>query len=78
MEIVNVTCRLPVDDVAFVDSMARVTERDRSYFIKKAVSEYVALHRLQLEEVEKAIEEADAGHFATDADVKAVCAKLGA
>jgi predicted transcriptional regulator len=76
MEKINVTCRLAADDVAFLDKLAESTERDRSYLIKKAVSEYIALHRWQIEEVERAIKEADAGLFATDKQVKAAFAEL--
>ena len=72
MEKVNVTCRLDAQDVAFLDRLAAMTERDRSYLIKKAVSDYIALQRWQIEEVERAVAEADAGQFATDKQVRAV------
>lgn len=76
MEKINVTCRLDKDDVAFLDKLAQLTERDRSYLIKKAVSEYVALHKWQIEEVEKALGEADAGQFATDKEVRSTFSEL--
>lgn len=76
MEKVNVTCRLDKDDVAFLDKLAELTERDRSYLIKKAVSDYVALHKWQIEEVEKALVEADAGQFATDKEVRSTFSEL--
>lgn len=78
MERVNVTCRLPVDDVQFLDRMAEVTERDRSYLIKKAVEEYITSQRWQLEEIDRGIAEADAGDFATDEEVEAAFRELGA
>jgi len=71
MEKVNVTCRLDAQDVAFLDKLAEVTERDRSYLIKKAVADYIALHRWQIEEIEQAIKEADEGQFASDKEVRA-------
>ena len=76
MEKVNVTCRLAAEDVAFLDKLGTLWDRDRSYLIKKAVSEYVALHRWQIEEVEQAVKEADAGLFASDKQVKAAFAEL--
>jgi RHH-type rel operon transcriptional repressor/antitoxin RelB len=76
MEKINVTCRLAADDVAFLDKLAGTLERDRSYLIKKAVSEYVALHRWQIDEVENSVTEADAGDFATDTQVRAAFADL--
>jgi RHH-type transcriptional regulator, rel operon repressor / antitoxin RelB len=76
MEKVNVTCRLASEDVAFLDKLGTLWDRDRSYLVKKAVSEYVALHRWQIEEIDKAIEEADAGMFASDKQVKAAFAEF--
>ena len=76
MEKINVTCRLAADDVAFLDKLAGTLERDRSYLIKKAVSEYVALHRWQIDAIESAIKEADAGDFASDKQVRAAFAEL--
>jgi RHH-type rel operon transcriptional repressor/antitoxin RelB len=69
---VNVTCRLSAEDVAFLDKLAEVRDRDRSYLIKQAVSEYIALQRWQIEEIERAMEEAKAGKFAPDKEVRAM------
>lgn len=76
MERINVTCRLPAQDVAFLDRIATALERDRSYLIKKAVEEYIESQRWLIEQVEKSIAQADAGEFASDADVKAAFAEL--
>jgi predicted transcriptional regulator len=76
MEKVNITCRLDAEDVAFLDKLAAMTERDRSYLIKKAVAEYIALQRWQIEEVERAVAEADAGMFATEKEVRAAFTDL--
>jgi len=78
MERVNVTCRLPVEDIAFLDKIAINMERDRSYLIKKAVEDYIASQRWQLAEIRKGIAEADAGDFASDAEVDAVFREFGA
>lgn len=76
MERINVTCRLDAEDVAFLDKLGQSMERDRSYLIKKAVSEYIALHRWQVEEVERALAEYQAGDFATDKQVKQMFKEL--
>lgn len=78
MEKVNVTCRLPAEDVAFLDSIATNMERDRSYLIKKAVEEYIASQRWQLEEIDRGLTEIDAGEFASDEEVEAAFRELGA
>ena len=38
--------------------------------IKQAVANFVELHRWQIEEIERAVKEADAGLFATDEEVE--------
>lgn len=69
-EKVNVTVRLDPDTVAFLDKLAEVEDRDRSYMIKQAVANFVRLHRWQIEEIEKAVKEADAGLFASEEEVE--------
>lgn len=66
MEKVNVTCRLNADDVAFLDTLGAQLERDRSYLIKQAVAKFIAEQRWQVEEVKRAMAEADAGNVLTD------------
>ncbi len=69
-EKVSVTIRLEPDTVAFLDHLAEVQDRDRSYLIKQAVGDFVRLHRWQIEEIEKARKEADEGLFASDEEVE--------
>jgi RHH-type rel operon transcriptional repressor/antitoxin RelB len=70
MKKVNVTCRLEPEAVAFLDTLGAQLDRDRSYLIKDAVSRYIRLHRWQIEEINKAIAEADRGEFASEAEVE--------
>ncbi len=74
-EKVNITVRLDSDTVAFLDHLANVEDRDRSYLIKQAVASFVELHRRQIEEIEKAVKEADAGMFASDEEIEQLFAK---
>ena len=76
MEKVSVTCKLDQDDVAFLDKLAGMSDRDRSYLIKQAVGDFIALHKWQLEDIDKAIAEADRGDFASDKDVQAMFKEL--
>lgn len=76
MEKVNVTVRLDKDSLEFLDTLAKSYDRDRSYLIKEAVASYISLHRWQVEEINKAIAEADAGDFASDEEVKAMFDEL--
>ena len=62
--------KLDPDTVAFLDKLAEVEDRDRSYMIEQAVTNSVELHRWQIEEIERAVKEAAAGLFATDKEVE--------
>ena len=74
MERVSVTCRLEQEDVVFLDKLAELTERDRSFLIKKAVTDFIATQKWQVEEVELARAEAREGKVLSekefDADMK--------
>jgi len=76
-EKVNITVRLDQETVAFLDKLAEVEDRDRSYMIKRAVANFVSLHRWQIEEIEKAVKEADAGLFLSDEENAAFMEELG-
>lgn len=71
MEKVSVTCKLNQEDVTFLDKLAEVTDRDRSYLIKQAVAAFIANQKWQVEEVERALAEADRGEFLTDQQFRA-------
>jgi predicted transcriptional regulator len=76
MKKVNVTCRLDSDAVAFLDTLGKNVDRDRSYLIKDAVNRYIEMHRWQIEEIKKALAEADAGEFASEKEVAAMFDEL--
>ena len=76
MEKINVNCELSADEVQFLDKLAEAKESDRDGLIGKVVADYIALQRWQVEEIDKAITEADAGQFATDAEVRAAFVEL--
>lgn len=75
-EKISVTVRLDPETVAFLDRLAEVEDRDRSYLIKQAVANFVQLHRWQIEEIEKAVKEADAGLFLSDEEAAAFMDEL--
>ena len=73
---VSIMCKLNPDDVAFLDKLAESSDRDRSYLIRQAVGEFIALHKWQLEDIERAVAEADRGEFASDEEVQAMFKEL--
>ena len=58
-----------------LDKLAKSTQRSRSFLAAEAIREYVALNEWQIEEIKKAIRQADAGDFATDEEVEAMFMK---
>ena len=65
MENVNVTLRMPREWVESLDELGAITDRDRTYLVKQAVSQYLASQKWQIEEVKRAIAEANAGMVMT-------------
>jgi predicted transcriptional regulator len=69
MERVSVTCRIEPDDLVFLDKLAEAMERDRSFLIKKAIGDFIARQKWQVEEVELARAEAVAGQVLTEKEL---------
>jgi RHH-type transcriptional regulator, rel operon repressor / antitoxin RelB len=67
----SVTFRLDDDKLQFLDQLAKSQDRDRSYLINQAVENYLEVRRWHIEEIKKAVAEADAGHFASAEEVQA-------
>lgn len=76
MEKVSVTVRLDEETVAFLDKLGEIEDRDRSYLVRKAVANYLALHRWQIEQIEQAVREADAGLFLSEKETEAFMDEL--
>jgi predicted transcriptional regulator len=58
-----------------LDKLAKATQRSRSFLAAQAIRDYVALNEWQIEEITKAIGEADRGEFASDKQVERVMRK---
>jgi RHH-type transcriptional regulator, rel operon repressor / antitoxin RelB len=76
MEQVTTSVRLDTETVTFLDELAQSEDRDRSYLIRQAIASYVELRRWQIEEIRKAIKEADAGLFLSDEEAAAFMEEL--
>lgn len=64
-----ITFRLESHIKQALDEIAASIQRDRSYVLSEAITLYLDVHRWQLQDVQKAITEADAGDFASDKEV---------
>jgi predicted transcriptional regulator len=75
MDKVNVTVRMEAEQVALLDELAQADDRHRSYLINEAIESYLAHRRWRIDEINKAVAEADAGEFVPDEDMQAVLTK---
>jgi predicted transcriptional regulator len=73
----TMTLRVSDELKAKLDRYAQLTGRSMSYVAATAVEEYLGWRIPQLEDLDNAIREADAGKFASDEEVRAVFAKHG-
>ncbi len=75
MEKGNVTLRLDKDKIALLDQLAQSDDRDRTYLIKQAIDGYLQMRQWQIEEIRKALAEADAGDFVPEEEMETLLAK---
>ncbi len=61
MPLKTITFRLPEEKLQELDSVAEVQQRDRSFIINEAVTQYLSLHEYHRALIEEGIREADAG-----------------
>lgn len=74
----NFTIRLDGPLKKTLDKLAKATGRSRAFLAQDALRQYVEEQAWQVAEIKKAIKEADASDFATEAEVNAVRAKWSA
>lgn len=70
--------RLPDEIADTLANLAKATGRSKSYLAVDALREYLAREAWQIEEIQKALNEADAGDFASADDVRAIAKKWNA
>lgn len=70
----STTLSLRVDDALAhqLDLLANSMGRSRTYVVTEAIQAYVREQAWQVQEIQNALREADAGDFADEADVDAV------
>jgi len=73
----TMTIRLETEMKSRLDKLSAATHRSKSFLAAEAVREFIETNEWQIEEVEKAIKEADAGDFASNQEVSAVFNKWG-
>ena len=67
----TISFRLETGKKEKLDAVAATLDRDRSYLLNQAVDAYLEVHHWQIEHIRKGIRQADAGKFASKAEVAA-------
>jgi predicted transcriptional regulator len=67
--------RLPDEMADTLANLAKATGRSKSYLAINALREFLSREEWQITELQRAVEEADAGDFASEDDMKAVMEK---
>lgn len=71
----TVTFRLEEAKKKALDVIASSVDRDRSYVLNEAVTQYLDAHEWQVEHIKEGLRQANAGRFASEAQVTAAFAK---
>jgi RHH-type rel operon transcriptional repressor/antitoxin RelB len=71
----TMTIRLDDEIKDRLDQLAESTHRSKSFLAAEAIRTFVEANEWQVAEIQAAINEADAGDFATDKDVTALAKK---
>jgi predicted transcriptional regulator len=71
----TMTIRLDEDVKARLDKLADSTHRSRSFLAAEAIQSFVEINEWQIGEIRTALDEADAGKFASDKEVTALARK---
>lgn len=74
----TVTLRLDAALKDKLEKLAESTHRSRSFLAAEAIKAYVESNEWQIAEIQQALQEADAGDFATQAQVNALQQKWNA
>lgn len=69
MKQANVSFRAEASKIGSLDAIAAALDRDRSYVLNEAISAYLELYQWQMEHIKEGLKQADAGEFATGAEV---------
>ena len=67
----TINFRTDPQKVKSLDALAEALDRDRSYVINQAISAYLELQQWQIDHIKEGLQQADAGNFATEAEVTA-------
>lgn len=71
----TITFRTDARSKSALDAIAAGLDRDRSYVLNEAISNYLEVHQWQIAHIKEGIRQADAGVFAKESEVSAAFAR---
>lgn len=71
----TITFRVATQTKKALDAIAAGIDRDRSYVLNEAVSNYLEIHQWQVAHIKEGLRQAEAGEFAKDSEVAAAFAR---
>jgi predicted transcriptional regulator len=73
----TVTARIPEETAEKLNALAKATNRSKSFIVANALDQFLEEQAWQVARINESIAQADAGSFASDAEVKEAFAKWG-
>jgi len=73
----NVTARLDTETKEKLDLLAKSTARSKSFLISEAVRAYVKEQAWQIDAIKDGVEQANAGNFASNDEIRSTFGKWG-
>ncbi len=71
----TITFRVDAQKKKALDAIAAGIDRDRSYVLNEAISNYLEVHQWQVAHIKEGLRQADAGEFAKDSEVSSAFAR---
>ena len=71
----TLSLRVPQDIIDQLGFLAKATGKSRNFIAVLAIQNFIAHEAWQVQEIQAAIEEADAGYFVADEEVQAIKVK---
>ena len=72
----TMTVRIQPQTRKALDGIAASLDRDRTYVVNQALEAYIDVHKWQIDHIRQGLREANAGKFATPAEVNRTIARL--
>jgi RHH-type rel operon transcriptional repressor/antitoxin RelB len=72
----TMTVRIQPEVRKALDGIAASLDRDRTYVVNQALEAYIDVHQWQIDHIRQGLREANAGKFATEAEVNRTIARL--